>query len=186
MSKETVFQKFKEEMEKAIITLGKSFSRVRTGRASVALLDGIKVDYYGVPTPIAQVANISVPESRLILIVPWDVSVIGAVEKAIQKSDLGLTPSNDGKVVRLSIPQLTEERRKEIAKVVKKMAEEGKIKLRNARRDTNEELKNMKKNNQISEDELFTAQEEVQKLTDQYIEKTDKILVAKEKEIMEI
>jgi len=186
MSKETVFQKFKDEMEKAIIILGKSFSRVRTGRASVALLDGIKVDYYGVPTPIAQVANISVPESRLILIVPWDVSVIGAIEKAIQKSDLGLTPSNDGKAVRLSIPQLTEERRKEIAKVVKKMAEEGKIKLRNARRDTNEELKNMKKDNKISEDELFTAQEEVQKLTDQYIEKTDKILVAKEKEIMEI
>jgi len=186
MSKETVFQKFKDEMEKVIITLGKSFSRVRTGRASVALLDGIKVDYYGVPTPIAQVANISVPESRLILIVPWDVSVIGAVEKAIQKSDLGLTPSNDGKAVRLSIPQLTEERRKEIAKVVKKMAEEGKIKLRNARRDTNEELKNMKKDNKISEDELFTAQEEVQKLTDQYIEKTDKILIAKEKEIMEI
>jgi ribosome recycling factor len=186
MSKETVFQKFKDEMEKAIITLGKSFNRVRTGRASVALLDGIKVDYYGVPTPIAQVANISVPESRLILIVPWDVSVIGAIEKAIQKSDLGLTPSNDGKVVRLSIPQLTEERRKEIAKVVKKMAEEGKIKLRNARRDTNEELKNMKKDNKISEDELFTAQEEVQKLTNQYIEKTDKILIAKEKEIMEI
>ena len=186
MSKETVFQKFKDEMEKAIIILGKSFSRVRTGRASVALLDGIKVDYYGVPTPIVQVANISVPESRLILIVPWDVSVIGAIEKAIQKSDLGLTPSNDGKAVRLSIPQLTEERRKEIAKVVKKMAEEGKIKLRNARRDTNEELKNMKKDNKISEDELFTAQEEVQKLTDQYIEKTDKILIAKEKEIMEI
>ena len=186
MSKETVFQKLKDEMEKAIITLGKSLSRVRTGRASVALLDGIKVDYYGVPTPIAQVANISVPESRLILIVPWDVSVIGAIEKAIQKSDLGLTPSNDGKAVRLSIPQLTEERRKEIAKVVKKMAEEGKIKLRNARRDTNEELKNMKKDNKISEDELFTAQEEVQKLTDQYIEKTDEILVAKEKEIMEI
>ncbi|MCX5848230.1 MAG: ribosome recycling factor [Deltaproteobacteria bacterium] len=186
MSKEMVFQKFKEDMEKTIISLGKSFSRVRTGRASVALLDGIKVDYYGAATPIAQVANISIPESRLILIVPWDASIIGAIEKAIQKSDLGLTPSNDGKVVRLSIPQLTEERRKEIAKVVKKMAEEGKIKLRNARRDTNEELKNMKKNNKISEDELFTAQEEVQKLTDQYIEKTDKILVAKEKEIMEI
>ena len=119
MSKETVFQKFKEEMEKTIVSLGKSFSRVRTGRASISLLDGIKVDYYGVPTPIAQVANISVPESRLILIVPWDASIIGAIEKAIQKSDLGLTPSNDGKAVRLSIPQLTEERRKEIAKVVK-------------------------------------------------------------------
>jgi ribosome recycling factor len=184
--KEAVFQKFKEEMEKTIGALSKSFSRVRTGRASISLLDGIKVDYYGTATPITQVANVSVPESRLILIVPWDVSVIGAIEKAIQKSDLGLTPSNDGKVVRLSIPQLTEERRKEIAKNVKKMAEEGKVKLRNARRDANEELKALKKDNKISEDELFKAQDEVQKLTDQYIEKTDKVLAAKEKEIMEI
>jgi len=184
--KEAVFEKVKEEMEKTIATLSKSFSRVRTGRASIALLDGIKVDYYGTATPVAQVANISVPESRLILIVPWDVSIIGAIEKAIQKSDLGLTPSNDGKVVRLSIPQLTEERRKEIAKTVKKMAEEGKIKLRNARRDANEELKALKKNNKISEDEMFSAQADVQKLTDQYIEKTDKILAVKEKEIMEI
>lgn len=184
--KDAVFQKFTEEMEKTVANLSKSFSRVRTGRASVSLLDGIKVDYYGTPTPIVQVANVSVPESRLILIVPWDVSIIGAVEKAIQKSDLGLTPSNDGKVVRLSIPQLTEERRKDIAKVVKKMAEEGKIKLRNARRDANEELKALKKDNKISEDELFKSQEDVQKLTDQYIEKTDKILAAKEKEIMEI
>jgi len=184
--KESVFQIFKEEMEKTIVSLSKSFSRVRTGRASIALLDGIKVDYYGTATPITQVANVSVPESRLILIVPWDASIIGAVEKAIQKSDLGVTPSNDGKAVRLSIPQLTEERRKEIAKTVKKMAEEGKIKLRNARRDANEELKTLKKDNKISEDEMFTAQEEVQKLTDQYIEKTDKILAAKEKEIMEI
>ncbi len=184
--KETIFQKFKEEMENTIASLSKSFSRVRTGRASIALLDGIKVDYYGTATPITQVANVSVPESRLILIVPWDVSMIGAIEKAIQKSDLGVTPSNDGKAVRLSIPQLTEERRKEIAKTVKKMAEEGKIKLRNARRDANEELKTLKKNNKISEDELFTDQAEVQKLTDQYIDKTDKVLAAKEKEIMEI
>lgn len=184
--KAAVFQKFKEEMENTIASLSKSFSRVRTGRASIALLDGIKVDYYGTATPIAQVANVSVPESRLILIVPWDVSIIGAIEKAIQKSDLGVTPSNDGKAVRLSIPQLTEERRKEIAKTVKKMAEEGKIKLRNARRDANEEFKTLKKNNKISEDELFTAQAEVQKITDQYIDKTDKVLAAKEKEIMEI
>ncbi|MFA5324314.1 MAG: ribosome recycling factor [Smithella sp.] len=184
--KESVFQKFREDMEKTITGLSKSFSRVRTGRASISLLDGIKVDYYGTPTPISQAANVSVPESRLILIVPWDVSIIGAIEKAIQKSDLGLTPSNDGKVVRLSIPQLTEERRKEIAKTVKKMAEEGKIKLRNSRRDANEELKALKKDSKISEDELFAAQEEVQKMTDQYIEKTDKILMAKEKEIMEI
>jgi ribosome recycling factor len=184
--KEEIFQKFKEEMEKTLVTLSKSFSRVRTGRASIAWLDGIKVDYYGTATPIAQAANISVPESRLLLIVPWDVSIITEIEKAIQKSDLGLTPSNDGKVVRLSIPQLTEERRKEIAKTVKKMAEECKIKLRNARRDANEELKALKKNNKISEDEMFTFQQDVQKLTDQYIEKTDKVLAAKEKEIMEI
>ena len=184
--KEVVFQKFKEEMEKTLVGLSKSFSRVRTGRASISLLDGIKVDYYGAATPLTQVANVSVPESRLILIVPWDASIIGAIEKAIQKSDLGVTPSNDGKAVRLSIHQLTEDRRKEIAKTVKKMAEEGKIKLRNARRDANEELKTLKKNNKISEDEMFTAQEDVQKLTDQYIEKTDKILATKEKEIMEI
>ncbi|MGB5218977.1 MAG: ribosome recycling factor [Smithella sp.] len=184
--REAVLQKFKEEMEKTIDALSKSFSRVRTGRASISLLDGIKVDYYGTPTPINQAANVSVPESRQILIVPWDASIIGAIEKAIQKSDLGVTPSNDGKTVRLAIPQLTEERRKEIAKNVKKMAEEGKIKLRNARRDANEEFKTLKKNNKISEDEMFTAQEEVQRLTDQYIEKTDKILAVKEKEIMEI
>jgi ribosome recycling factor len=186
MMKEAVLKKMKEEMEKTIAALNKSFSRVRTGRASISLLDGIKVDYYGVPTPINQVANISVPESRLILIVPWDASVINAIEKAIQKSDLGVTPTTDGKTIRLAIPQLTEERRKEIVKTVKKMAEETKVKLRNIRRDANEELKTLKKNNNISEDELFKSQEEVQKITDQYIEKVDKVLAVKEKEIMEI
>jgi len=184
--KDQIFQKLKDDMEKTISALDKSFSRVRTGRASVSLLDGIKVDYYGTPTPIAQVATLSVPESRLIVIAPWDVTVIGAVEKAIQKSDLGLMPSNDGKVIRLAIPQLTEERRKELVKVVKKMAEEGKVKIRNSRRDANEELKNLKKNNKIAEDELFMAQEEVQKSTNNHIEKIDKILAIKEKEIMEI
>lgn len=184
--KDQIFQKLKDDMEKTISALDKSFSRVRTGRASVSLLDGIKVDYYGAPTPIAQVATLSVPESRLIVIAPWDATVIGAIEKAIQKSDLGLMPSNDGKIIRLAIPQLTEERRKELVKVVKKMAEENKIKLRNTRRDANEELKDIKKNNKMAEDELFAAQEEVQKLTNSYIEKIDKILAAKEKEIMEI
>lgn len=173
-------------MEKTISALDKSFSRVRTGRASVSLLDGIKVDYYGAPTPIAQVATLSVPESRLIVITPWDVTALGAIEKAIQKSDLGLMPSNDGKIIRLSIPPLTEERRKELVKVVKKMSEEAKIKLRNARRDANEELKDAKKNNKMAEDQVFTAQDEVQKLTDAGIQKVDKILAAKEKEIMEI
>jgi ribosome recycling factor len=184
--KELILKNFKEDMEKTISALDKSFSRVRTGRASVTLLDGIKVDYYGTPTPIAQVATLSVPESRLIVIAPWDATALGSIEKAIQKSDLGLTPSSDGKVIRISIPQLTEERRKELVKVVKKMAEEGKVKLRNARRDANEELKNLKKNNKMTEDELFSAQEEVQKLLDSHIEKTDKILTVKEKEIMEI
>jgi len=175
-----------EEMEKTIASMDKSLGRVRTGRASISLLDGIKVDYYGTLTPINQVATLSIPESRLIVISPWDVSVIGAIEKAIQKSDLGLMPANDGKIIRLAIPQLTEERRKELVKVVKKMAEEGKIKLRNVRRDANEELKSLKKNNKMTEDELFSAQEEVQKLTDQNIEKIDKITAVKEKEIMEI
>src|SRR5450759_2802872 len=184
--KELILNNFKDDMEKIITSLDKSFGRVRTGRASVSLLDGIKVDYYGVPTPIAQVATLSVPESRLIVIAPWDATALGSIEKAIQKSDLGLTPSSDGKVIRLSIPQLTEERRKELVKVVKKMAEEGKIKLRNARRDANEELKDLKKKNNMAEDELFSAQEEVQKLTDRYIEKADKIVAVKEKEIMEI
>jgi len=184
--KESIFQKMKDEMEKTISSMDKSLGRVRTGRASISLLDGIKVDYYGTPTPINQVATLSVPESRLIVISPWDASVIGAIEKAIQKSDLGLMPANDGKIIRLAIPQLTEERRKELVKVVKKMAEEGKIKLRNTRRDSNEELKSLKKNNKITEDELFAAQEEVQKITDQNIEKIDKVTAAKEKEIMEI
>ena len=184
--KDQIFQKLQDDMDKTISSLDKSFSRVRTGRASVSLLDGIKVDYYGTPTPIAQVATLSVPESRLIVIAPWDATIIGAIEKAIQKSDLGLMPSNDGKIIRLAIPQLTEERRKELVKVVKKMAEEGKIKLRNSRRDANEELKEFKKTSKMAEDELFAAQEEVQKVTNNRIEKIDKILAAKEKEIMEI
>ncbi|MDX9816240.1 MAG: ribosome recycling factor [Smithellaceae bacterium] len=184
--KEKVFQNLKNEMEKIIAVMEKSLGRVRTGRASISLLDGIKVDYYGTQTPINQVATLSVPESRLIVITPWDVSIIGAIEKAIQKSDIGLMPANDGKVIRLPIPQLTEERRRELVKLVKKMAEEGKIKLRNARRDANDELRNLKKSNEMSEDELFVAQEEVQKLTDKNIEKVDKIAIGKEKEIMEL
>lgn len=184
--KDLIIEQLKEEMEKAIHSLEKTLSKVRTGRASLALLDGIKVDYYGVPTPLNQAATLSVPESRLIVISPWDSSLIGAIEKAIQKSDLGLMPSSDGKVVRLSIPPLTEERRKELVKVVRKMAEECKIKQRNARRDANEQLKNLKKDNEISEDEMFLYQEKVQKLTDKSIEKTDATLTLKEKEIMEI
>jgi ribosome recycling factor len=144
------------------------------------------VDYYGASTPLNQVASLSIPESRLILISPWDVSAIGAIEKAIQKSDLGLMPTNDGKLIRLSIPQLTEERRKDLVKIVRKSAEECRIKLRNARRDANEKFKLLKKDNVISEDEMFTQQEEVKKLMDKAIVKTDAILAAKEKEIMQI
>ena len=184
--KELIFEELRESMEKAIQALEKSFNKVRTGRASLALLDGIRVEYYGTPTPLNQLASLSVPESRLIVISPWDSSVLGAIEKAIQKSDLGLMPGNDGKLIRLSIPALTEERRRELVKVVRKMAEEGKIKLRNARRDANEHFKTMKKDSKISEDELFTLQDDVQKQMDKHIEKVDAILQNKEKEIMEI
>jgi ribosome recycling factor len=183
---EIIFQELKEGMEKAISAVEKSFSKVRTGRASLSLLEGIRIDYYGTPTPINQVASLSIPESRLIVISPWDSSVLGAIEKAIQKSDLGLMPNNDGKLIRLAIPVLTEERRKELVKVVRKMAEECKVKQRNVRRDTNEKLKALKKDNRISEDELYGFQEEVQKLTDRFILKADEILAIKEKEIMEI
>ncbi|MCE5281414.1 MAG: ribosome recycling factor [Deltaproteobacteria bacterium] len=184
--KELVFEDLKEAMDKAVAALEKSFSKVRTGRASVSLLDGIRVEYYGTMTPLNQVASLSTPESRLIVISPWDNSVLGAIEKAIQKSDLGLMPTNDGKLIRLAIPVLTEERRKDLVKVVRKMAEECKVKQRNARRDANEQLKAFKKDSEMSEDDLYSAQAEVQEMTDKYIAKTDAILTAKEKEIMEI
>lgn len=184
--KDLIFEELKGNMEKALHSLEKSLNKVRTGRASPALLDGIKIDYYGASTPLSQVATISVPEARLIIISPWDSSVIGNIEKAIQKSDLGLMPTSDGKLVRIAIPSLTEERRKDLVKVVKKMTEECKIALRNVRRDTNDQLKALKKDNNISEDELHTNQDEVQKITDKYIEKADGILAVKEKEIMEI
>ncbi|HRT28013.1 MAG TPA: ribosome recycling factor [Syntrophales bacterium] len=176
----------KAQMEGILNSLEKSLGKIRTGRASLSLLDGIKVDYYGSPTPLNQVASFSIPESRQILISPWDPGALNSIEKALLKSELGLTPNNDGKLIRINIPPLTEERRKELVKVVKKMGEDAKIKLRNARRDTNEQLKALKKENSISEDELFKQQGEVQKLTDEYIKRIDEIIVAKEKEIMEI
>lgn len=184
--KDELISEVKETMKRQIQALEKSFSKVRTGRASLSLLDGIKVEYYGTPTPLNQVASLSVPESQLIVIAPWDVTVIGAVEKAIQKSELGLTPSNDGKVIRITIPPLTGERRKELVKVVKKMAEECRVKIRNARRDVNNDLKDLKKEGDLSEDELFRTQDDVQKITDEYIKKADQVLAAKEEEIMEI
>lgn len=184
--KTLVYDELKESMEKTVQALERSFAKVRTGRASLGILDGIRVDYYGQPTPLNQVATLSIPESRMIVIAPWDNTAIGAIEKALQKSDLGLMPSNDGKVIRLSIPTLTEERRRELVKTVKKMAEEAKVKLRNARRDANDQFKSLKKNNEIAEDEMYSCQEEVQKRTDKAIERIDALLSAKEKEIMEI
>ncbi len=185
MIKEVV-NEAEDRMKKAIDVLRKDLASLRAGRATPALLDKVLVDYYGVPTPINQMANVSVPEPRLLVIQPWDKSVISSIEKAILKSDLGLTPNNDGTVIRLSIPQLTQERRNELVKVVRKKAEETKVAIRNVRRDANEELKDMEKKHQISEDDFKRAQEDVQKLTDKCIKDVDKVLENKEQEIMEV
>jgi len=176
----------KERMEKAIDVLRKDFASIRTGRASLSLLDGITVDYYGTQTPLNQVAALSVPEPRTIAIQPWEQRIIPDIEKAILRSDLGLTPTNDGKIIRINIPPLTEERRKQLVKVVRKRAEEARVAIRNIRRDLNEDLKKMEKNKEISEDELKRDLEEVQKITDEYIKKVDEVLEMKEKEIMEV
>jgi ribosome recycling factor len=181
-----VMEELRSGMDKVIAHLKREFDRVRTGRASLSILDGIRVDYYGTPTPLNQVATLSIPDARLIMIQPWDQSVLGEIEKAIQKSELGLTPMNDGKIIRISIPPLTEERRKELVKLVKKTGEERKVDLRNHRRDANETLRDMKKEKEITEDDLYRHQEEVQKVTDQYIGKIDEVLKEKETEIMEI
>jgi ribosome recycling factor len=177
--------KLNTEMEKSLDSLKRDFSKVRTGRASISLLDGIKVDYYGTLTPLNQLATLSVPEPRLITIQPWDATVIKEIEKAIQKSDLGLTPVNDGKIIRVSIPPLTEQRRVELVKVIKKMAENCKVSIRNHRRDINEDLKRKKKDKEVSEDEFFKGQKEVQDITDDYIKKCDELTQTKEKEILE-
>ena len=173
-------------MEGAIDALKKEFGSVRTGRASLSLLDGIMVDYYGTLTPLQQLASLSVPESRQIAIQPWEQRIIPEIEKAIMKSDLGLTPSNDGKFIRIGIPALTEERRKQLVKVVKKRAEEAKVAIRNIRRDTNEELRKLEKEKHLSEDDAKKSHDEIQKLTDFYITKIDEVLKHKENEIMEV
>jgi ribosome recycling factor len=173
-------------MKKGIVALQKELGKVRTGRASLTLLDDIKVDYYGTSTPLNQAASLSVPESRLIVIQPWDSSLIGEIEKAILKSELGMTPANDGKVIRITIPKLTEERRKELVKLIKKMGENSKISIRNMRRETIEELRAKEKGKEISEDEMHQWQNQVQKVTDQFVEEIDKVIATKEKEIMEI
>jgi ribosome recycling factor len=182
---EETLQETRDRMAKSISSLKTDLQRVRTGRASASLLDGIRVDYYGTPTPVSQMATVSVPESRLITIQPWDVTVIKILEKAILKSDLGLTPSNDGKMIRIAIPPLSEQRRKELAKVVHKTSEECKVALRNIRRDANELIKGFKKDGDISEDDAFKAQDQIQKITDEYIQRVDEVYKAKEKEVLE-
>ena len=183
--KEEILSELRQKMEKTVEALRKDLNRIRTGRASVALLDGIKVNAYETLMPLDQVSSISIPESRLITIKPWDQSVIGEIEKSILKSELGLTPMNDGKLIRISIPPLTEERRKELAKMAKKMAEEAKISIRNHRREANEMFKELKNEKDISEDEMYKSQDQTQKVTDDFTKKTDEITSEKEKEIIE-
>jgi ribosome recycling factor len=175
-----------ERMKKTIKALQDEFNGLRTGRASAAIFDKIRVDYYGQKSPLSQVATISVPEARLIVIQPWDKSLLGEIEKAIQMSELSLNPSNDGKIIRINIPPLTEERRRELVKASKNMAEQSRVAIRNIRRDANDELKKALKNADISEDEEKKTGEEIQKLTDKYIAEIGKELETKEKEIMEV
>ncbi|MFC5603094.1 ribosome recycling factor [Sporosarcina koreensis] len=181
-----VMDQTKDRMEKAIGSFTRQLASIRAGRANASLLDRISVLYYGAPTPLNQMAGISVPEARLMVIQPYDKTTLGDIEKAILKSDIGITPSNDGSVIRLAVPALTEERRKELVKEVKKEAEDSKIAIRNVRRDANDELKKLEKNGDITEDELRREGEEIQKLTDSYIVKIDEIAKEKENEIMEI
>ena len=173
-------------MEKAIKALRRDMARVRTGRASISLLDDIRIDYYGTPTPLSQVANLSVPEPRLITIQPWEKNLISDIERAIYKSDLGLNPSSDGILIRLPIPALTEERRREMAKQVRRMGEDAKISARSARRDANETLKLLEKDKEITADELKQGEKDVQQLTDDYVSKIDTIVKEKEQELMEL
>ena len=180
------YQNLKERMEKTINVFSEKLSEVRAGRANPAILNKVKIDYYGTPTPINQVAGISVPEARMILIQPWDASVLKDIEKAILASDIGINPNNDGKVIRLVFPELNEERRKELVKDIKKMAEEAKVAVRAVRRDGIEEAKAEQKEGNITEDELKQAENEIQKITDKSVEEIDEILAKKEKEIMSV
>lgn len=181
-----MYEDVKVRMDKAIAALENDYAAIRAGRANPALLDKITVDYYGTATPIPQVGSVSVPEARMLVIQPWDGSILGDIEKAILKSDLGLTPNNDGKVIRINFPALTEERRKELVKGISKRAEEAKVVIRGIRRDAIEEFKALKKKSEITEDDLKTAENDIQKLTDQYVKDIDTIAGKKEKEIMEI
>ncbi len=181
-----VISNTKERMDKAIQSYSRELASIRAGRANAALLDRISVDYYGAPTPVNQLAGISVPEARLLVIQPYDKTILGEIEKAILKSDIGLNPTNDGNIIRLTIPMLTEERRKELVKNVKKESEEAKIAVRNIRRDGNDDLKKLEKNGEITEDALRGYSDDIQKLTDEYISKVDALTKEKEKEILEV
>ncbi len=181
-----VIDQVKQKMASGVDAFKRELVKIRTGRASLALLDDIKVDAYGSLMPVDQVGTMTIPESRMIVIQPWDPQMLPVIEKAILSSDLGLTPANDGKVIRLTIPQLTEERRKELVKQVKKVAEEFKVAVRNVRREANDSLKKMKKDKEISEDDMFRLQDEAQKATDMYVTQIDEIAAGKEKEVMEV
>ncbi len=183
---EKLYTEAQSKMEKTLNSLKTDLNKVRTGRASLALFDDIRIDYYGKPTPLHQLATMAIPEPRLITIQPWDSSIVGEIEKAILKSEIGLTPVSDGKIIRINIPRLTEERRKELVKVVRKMAEGAKVAIRNIRREVNDQLKGLEKNKKISQDQLRQWMDKVQTSTDKYIEKVDEVLSAKEKEILEI
>ena len=180
----TVTQELETKMTAAIEALGREFASVRTGRASASLLDSIRVDYYGTPTPIGQMASVSVPDARTITIQPWEANQLKEIEKAIIKSDLGITPMNDGKLLRLTMPTLTEERRKQLAKSVGKIAEESRVAVRNLRREANEKLKGMAKDKKVSEDEERRGHDQIQKTTDKFIAKVDELLKKKEQEIL--
>ena len=186
LKRETFLNDLRTKMEKSLEALKKEISRVRTGRASLAILDGIRVNYYGVPTPLSQVASLSIPESRTITIQPWDSKIVGEIEKAIQKSDLGLTPLSDGKIVRIQIPPLTEERRRDLVKLVHARLEESRVAVRNIRRDMIRDLKEFEEEGLISEDELKRGEEELQKITDRFIQEINTIGERKEKEILEV
>jgi ribosome recycling factor len=181
-----VITNMKAHMDKTVDALRREYQKVRTGRANIGLLDDIRIDYYGTPSPLSQVATLSVPEPRTITLQPWETKMISVIEKAIMNANLGLTPANDGKVIRLNLPALTEERRKDIVKQLKKMAEEGKVAARNIRREANDELKKLEKNKKISEDDLKRAEKEVQDVTNSFITKIDEVLSHKEKEVMEV
>lgn len=185
MELKKIFRETEEEMEKALEAVERELLELRTGRANPKLVEGLRVDYYGSPTLLKEIASISVPEARLIVIHPWDPNAISEIEKAILQSNLGITPSNDGKVIRLSIPPLSAERREELVKLAKKIAEEGRVSVRTIRKDANQKLKELEKEKKISQDDRFRGQEEIQKLTDKYIEKIEEILEEKEKELQE-